>query len=360
MLVLHRLIPPRASLAEGPAGVASAIAKLLSEPRAQTRDGLRIDYLPYVSPPRDRSYPAWGAWAAPPLGLALRRLRRSFPFDLLHAHNAVPAADAVRRALGRRADPPMVVSVHGGDVLSTAVGDRAGAAAVARGLGAARLVLANSQGIAELSAAHGARRDARGAPRDRPTQHSAPAAGGWSSEAGHGGASDRAQAPRRRPARPGGARAATPHPALRDRRRRPRADCARRARRPPGGGRAGRVPRATAAGAGDRAGAAVHPLRDALDRGGLRRGLRRGDGRRRARDRVPGRARAGGDRRRRRRLGARASRRHRAADPAHRRAPVRPPRLREAGQRARATVAAHFTWERCGTETLAAYEHALR
>ncbi len=37
-----------------------------------------------------------------------------------------------------------------------------------------------------------------------------------------------------------------------------------------------------------------------------------------------------------------------------------PHRLREAGQRARATVAAHFTWERCGEETLAAYERALR
>jgi glycosyltransferase involved in cell wall biosynthesis len=37
-----------------------------------------------------------------------------------------------------------------------------------------------------------------------------------------------------------------------------------------------------------------------------------------------------------------------------------PHRLREARQRARATVLANFTWERCGAETLAAYEHALR
>ena len=36
-----------------------------------------------------------------------------------------------------------------------------------------------------------------------------------------------------------------------------------------------------------------------------------------------------------------------------------PQRLREAGQRARATVAANFTWERCGEQTLAAYEHVL-
>jgi teichuronic acid biosynthesis glycosyltransferase TuaC len=153
VLVLHRLIPPRASLAAGAGGAASALARRVREPRRQLRDGLTIDFVPYVSPPRPRSYAAWGAWAAPTLALALRRLRRSFPFELVHAHNAVPAGDAVRRA---RLDVPLVVSVHGGDVLYTAVRDRSGTRAVARGLGAAGLVLANSQGIAELSRAYGA------------------------------------------------------------------------------------------------------------------------------------------------------------------------------------------------------------
>jgi len=37
-----------------------------------------------------------------------------------------------------------------------------------------------------------------------------------------------------------------------------------------------------------------------------------------------------------------------------------PHRLREAGKRARDTVTANFTWERCGRQTLAAYEHVLR
>ncbi len=37
-----------------------------------------------------------------------------------------------------------------------------------------------------------------------------------------------------------------------------------------------------------------------------------------------------------------------------------PQRLREAAQRARATVAENFTWERCGEETVAAYRHVLR
>jgi teichuronic acid biosynthesis glycosyltransferase TuaC len=153
VLVLHRLVPPRASLAAGPGGARGALAALVREPRRQTRDGLAVTYVPYVSPPRERHYPAWGAWAAPSLALALRRLARSFPFELVHAHNAVPAADAVRRA---RLHVPMVVSVHGGDVLYTAGRSQDGAEAVARGLGAAALVLANSHGIAELARAHGA------------------------------------------------------------------------------------------------------------------------------------------------------------------------------------------------------------
>jgi glycosyltransferase involved in cell wall biosynthesis len=81
-------------------------------------------------------------------------LRRSFAFELIHAHNAVPAADAVRRA---RMGAPLVVSVHGGDVLYTAHRSDQGRAAVARNLSAADLVLANSSGIAELAVEYGAR-----------------------------------------------------------------------------------------------------------------------------------------------------------------------------------------------------------
>ena len=164
VLVLHRLIPPRASFFRGPpnrpGGPARALKGLVGEPRKQTRDGLDITYVRYVSPPRSRSYPTWGAWAAPVLGLALRRLRRSFEFDLIHAHNAVPAGDAVRRAMAhhpRSVDVPLVVSVHGGDVLYTAPRSETGREAVERGLGAAATVLANSRGIAELARAYGAR-----------------------------------------------------------------------------------------------------------------------------------------------------------------------------------------------------------
>ncbi|HEX7300676.1 MAG TPA: glycosyltransferase [Solirubrobacteraceae bacterium] len=147
VLVLHRPVPPRATRRRD---APRALATLLFQPRHATLDGLPVDYVPFLAPPRPRSYGAWGAWAAPSLAVALRRLRRRFPFDLVHAHNAVPAGDAV---LHGRISAPLVVSVHGGDVYYTAVRHPAGERAVRRTLSAARLVLANSAGI---------ERDARG------------------------------------------------------------------------------------------------------------------------------------------------------------------------------------------------------
>jgi teichuronic acid biosynthesis glycosyltransferase TuaC len=156
VVVLHRLVPPRASFSRNPpttGGPARALRSLAGEPRRQTLDGLEVTYVRYVSPPRSSAYPTWGAWAAPALGLALRRLRHSFEFDLIHAHNAVPAGDAVRRS---RLRVPLVVSVHGGDVLYTAPRSDAGAQAVRRTLDVATTVLANSRGIAELASSCGA------------------------------------------------------------------------------------------------------------------------------------------------------------------------------------------------------------
>jgi teichuronic acid biosynthesis glycosyltransferase TuaC len=127
VLVLHRPIPPLRTLREGPRAAAAAARELLRQPRRAELDGLQVEYVPFVSPPRPRSYGTWGAYAAPSIGMALRRLRRSFPFDLVHAHNAVPAGEAVRRA---RISAPLVISVHGGDVFHTGPGSDAGASAV--------------------------------------------------------------------------------------------------------------------------------------------------------------------------------------------------------------------------------------
>jgi glycosyltransferase involved in cell wall biosynthesis len=140
VFVLHRGVPPKRRI--------SGVLALARQPRLQIRDGLSVRYVRYVSPPRGRSYASWGAWAAP----ALRRaLRHDGPFDLVHAHNAVPAGDAVLRT-GLRV--PLVVSVHGGDVLWTTSRVPGGREAVERVLGRARLVLANSAGIERLTQAH--------------------------------------------------------------------------------------------------------------------------------------------------------------------------------------------------------------
>ncbi len=155
VLVLHRPVPPAAALRAGPGAAARAAARLLRQPPRAVLDGLEVEYVPFLAPPRPTSYGSWGTWAAPTLAVALRRLRRRFPFALLHAHNAVPAGEAVRRA-GLRT--PAVVSVHGGDVFFTAPGSPAGAAAVRAALGAAHLVLANSAGIERRCREHGARR----------------------------------------------------------------------------------------------------------------------------------------------------------------------------------------------------------
>lgn len=149
VLVLHRPIAP-ASRFKDP----SAWKPLLQQPRHEIRDGLDVRYLKFLSPPRGRSYAQWGAWAAPGLALDLRRIKRHFDYDLIHAHYAIPAADAVLRA---RDHAPLVVSEHGGDVFHTAHLP-AGRARVTNAFENARIVLANSIGIEKACRDLGARR----------------------------------------------------------------------------------------------------------------------------------------------------------------------------------------------------------
>lgn len=143
VLVLYRPIPPLST----PRGqLLRELRRMLAQPQTAEIDGIPVTYVRFLSPPRPQSYGSWGRFAARPLAAALRRLRRDgFAFDLIHAHNAVPAGEAVRRA---GLDVPLVVSVHGGDVFHTAPRSAAGAAAVRATFAAADLVLANSAGMA--------------------------------------------------------------------------------------------------------------------------------------------------------------------------------------------------------------------
>jgi teichuronic acid biosynthesis glycosyltransferase TuaC len=146
VLVLHRPLPPLAALR---ALDVPAIGRSMRQPRTALLDGLRVEYLRYLSPPRPWSYATWGTWAAPWLKRALAKLQHEFPFELIHAHYAVPAGDAVRRVA---AEVPLVVSVHGGDVHEA----HSRSPAVTRTLSHARIVLANSAGTARRCAERGA------------------------------------------------------------------------------------------------------------------------------------------------------------------------------------------------------------
>jgi glycosyltransferase involved in cell wall biosynthesis len=147
VLVLHRPIPPLAAIRSGDLRTGLAAVR---QPRAAELDRIPIEFVRYVSPPRVWSYRSWGAWAAPSLGRALRRIRRQFPFELIHAHYAVPAGDAVRRVTDR---VPLIVSVHGHDVQGAGSGGSNVRAVLAR----AELVLANSSGTAKRCLDLGAR-----------------------------------------------------------------------------------------------------------------------------------------------------------------------------------------------------------
>ncbi len=157
VLVLYRPVPPRATRLRD---VPRTLRTMLAQPAEAELDGIPVRYVRFLAPPRDRSYGRWGASAARPLARALRRLRRRFPYEIVHAHNAVPAGDALRRAEGRRGVPrvPLAVSVHGGDVLYTARRSDEGERAVRATFARADLVLANSAGTAERCSALGAQR----------------------------------------------------------------------------------------------------------------------------------------------------------------------------------------------------------
>jgi glycosyltransferase involved in cell wall biosynthesis len=151
VVVLHRPVPPLSAVR---AGRPAALLEPLRQPLRAELDGIRVTYVPFLAPPRPRGYGHWGAWAAPSLAVALRLLRRRLRFDLVHAHYAAPAGDAVRRA---RLGVPLVISVHGGDVLGVARHWPGGEQAVRGAFAAARIVLANSAAIAGRSEALGAR-----------------------------------------------------------------------------------------------------------------------------------------------------------------------------------------------------------
>lgn len=149
VLVLERVVPPAAAARQAarghPAALARALRELARQPRRGLIDGLPVEYVRYVAPPRRRSYASWDAWARRPLARALARLHATWGLHLVHAHYALPAGGAAQ-PFCRRHGIPLVVSVHGGDVLGPALASPR----ARRRIGA---VLASSAGVLCNSAA---------------------------------------------------------------------------------------------------------------------------------------------------------------------------------------------------------------
>lgn len=155
VLALDRRIPTAAAARELSRGRATRalgeVRAIRSQPRRETRDGIEVEYVRFVSPPRESAYGSWHRWARRSLARALDRLHAERPLDLAHAHYALPAGGAAA-PWARRNGVPLVVSVHGGDLLSPLLAQPAPRAAAAEVLREARVVIANSRGMAERAA----------------------------------------------------------------------------------------------------------------------------------------------------------------------------------------------------------------
>jgi glycosyltransferase involved in cell wall biosynthesis len=164
VLVLDRPIPPlQAFRALGPRGgrpTAAPLGDWVRATRAQPRklelEGVQVEYVRFLAPPRPISYGSWGRWAAPSLRRALDELDRGWTVDVVHAHYAVPAGAAAARWIDRRRPgTPIVVSVHGGDLTYAAPRSERGRQAVASTLRSASAVIVNStltrRGVEELT-----------------------------------------------------------------------------------------------------------------------------------------------------------------------------------------------------------------
>jgi glycosyltransferase involved in cell wall biosynthesis len=143
VLVLERPVPPAASLRR-PWKLPGALAGIARQPKSDELDGIEVRYVRFVAGDRNRTYATWHERAAAPLGEALAELRRGWQFELVHAHYALPAGGAAL-AFTNPHDLPLVVSVHGGDVLGPLLQAPAARSVVGDVLSSASEIICNSR-----------------------------------------------------------------------------------------------------------------------------------------------------------------------------------------------------------------------
>jgi teichuronic acid biosynthesis glycosyltransferase TuaC len=143
VLALERPLPPVSALGSA-RRLARALAGAAIQPRRDSLDGLDVEYVRFVSPPRESSYASWDRWVRGPLGKALAKLHAEWPLDLVHAHYALPAAGAAL-PFTEAEGLPLAISVHGGDVLGPLVSTPPARARVGGVLRRASVVVCNSK-----------------------------------------------------------------------------------------------------------------------------------------------------------------------------------------------------------------------
>jgi teichuronic acid biosynthesis glycosyltransferase TuaC len=147
VLVLERPVPPASSLRQ-PWKLPSAVAGIARQPTRDELDGIEVRYVRFVAGERNRTYATWHERAAGPLREALATLHEDWPFELVHAHYALPSG-AAAAPFARERGLPLIVSVHGGDVLGPLLQTPDAQATVAHVLGYASEVLCNSRATLE-------------------------------------------------------------------------------------------------------------------------------------------------------------------------------------------------------------------
>jgi glycosyltransferase involved in cell wall biosynthesis len=157
VLVLERPVPPAAALRR-PWRLPGAVAGIARQPVRDELDGIDVRYVRFVAGDRNKTYATWHERAAEPLGAALAGLHDEWPFELVHAHYALPAGGA-SLPFTRERGLPLVVSIHGGDVLGPLLQTADARAAVSAVLEASAEVLCNSRAtlerVADISAERG-------------------------------------------------------------------------------------------------------------------------------------------------------------------------------------------------------------
>ena len=143
VLILERPVPPAASLRR-PWKLPGALADIARQPARDELDGIEVRYVRFVAGERGRTYATWHERAAAPLASALAELHDEWPFELLHAHYALPAGGAAL-PFTRERNLPLVISVHGGDVLGPLLQTDTARAAVSATLASAAAVICNSR-----------------------------------------------------------------------------------------------------------------------------------------------------------------------------------------------------------------------